>query len=111
MPENTVAFDDPKLELMHFTTARKLNTTEECHAQLPNGTGIKPSGTQWWLGLLLNRKLTWKHHILSNTRSTMRVLMALSCLQNTQQGLSQSALRQLYQRCITTVADFGTEVW
>ena len=37
--------------------------------------------------------------------------MALSRLGNTERGLSQSALRQLYQSCITTVADFGAEVW
>ena len=37
--------------------------------------------------------------------------MALSWLGNTERGLSQSALRQLYQSCITTVADFGAEVW
>jgi hypothetical protein len=37
--------------------------------------------------------------------------MALSRLENTKQGLSQSTLRQLYQSCITTVADVGAEVW
>ena len=43
----------------------------------------------------------------------MRVFMALSRLGNTERGLSQSesALRQLYKSCITTVADFGAEVW
>jgi hypothetical protein len=38
--ENAVAFDDPKSELMHFTTAHKLHTTDECYVQLPNGTRI-----------------------------------------------------------------------
>jgi hypothetical protein len=37
--------------------------------------------------------------------------MALSSLGNTERGLSQFALRQLYQSCITTVADFSVEVW
>ena len=37
--------------------------------------------------------------------------MALSRLGNTERGMSQSALTQLYQSCITTVADFGAEVW
>jgi hypothetical protein len=35
--ENAVDFDDPKSELMHFTTARKMDTSEECYVQLPNG--------------------------------------------------------------------------
>jgi hypothetical protein len=109
--ENAVAFDDPKSELMHFTTVHKMDTSEECYVQLPNGIRIKPSGTQRWLGLWFDRKLTWKHHIRSNTSSAMRVLIALSRLGNTERGLCQSALKQLYQSCITTVADFGAEVW
>src|SRR5205807_3956423 len=43
--------------------------------------------------------------------SAIKVFMALSRLGNTERGLSQSALRQLYQSCITTVADLGAEVW
>jgi hypothetical protein len=109
--ENAVAFDDPKSELMHFTTAHKLDTTKECYVQPPNATRIKPSGTKRWLGLWFNRKLTWKHHIRSKTASAMRVFMALSRLGSTEWELNQTALRQLYQSCITTVTDFGAEVW
>jgi hypothetical protein len=72
---------------------------------------VKPSGTQRWLRLWFDKKLTWKSHIRSKTASAMRVFMALSSLGNNEQGLSESALRQLYQSCITTVADFGAEVW
>jgi hypothetical protein len=107
--ENAVTFDDPKSELMHCTTARKLDTMEGCYIQLPHGTRIKPSGTQWWLGVWFDRKLTWKHHIRSKTASAMRVFMALSHLGITERGLSQSVVRQLNQSCITTMADFGTE--
>src|SRR5205085_1654197 len=71
----------------------------------------EPSGVQRWLGFWLDRKLTWKHHIRTRTTSAIKVFMALSRLGNTERGLSQSALRQLYQSCITTVADFGAEVW
>jgi hypothetical protein len=108
---NAVAFDDRKSELMHVTTAGTLDTMEECYVQLPNGTRIKLSGTQRWLELWFNRKLTLKHHMRSKTASAIRVFMALSRLGNTKRGLSQSALRQLYQSCITTVADFAAEVW
>jgi ribonuclease HI len=109
--DNAVAFDDPKSELMHFYKARKEIQTPYTNVVLPNGTCIKPSGVQRWLGFWLDRKLTWKFHIQTRTTSAMRVFMALSRLGNTERGLSQSALRQLYQSCITTVADFGAEVW
>jgi hypothetical protein len=76
--ENTVVSDDPKSEPMHVTTACKLDTTEECYVELPNGTRIKPSGTPRWRGLWFNRKLTGKQQIRSKTTSAMRVFMALS---------------------------------
>src|SRR6266852_379597 len=41
----------------------------------------------------------------------MRVFMSILRLANTEKGLSQSALRQLYQSYMTTVADFGSEIW
>jgi hypothetical protein len=85
--ENVVAFDHPKSELLHFATADKMDTTEECDVQPPNGTRITPSGTQRWLGLWFDRKLTWKHHIKSKTASVMRVFMTLSRLGNTERGL------------------------
>jgi uncharacterized protein YbgA (DUF1722 family) len=56
--ENAVGFDDPKSELKHFTSLRILDTSEKCYVQLPNGTRIKQSGTQRWLRLSFDRKLT-----------------------------------------------------
>src|SRR5205085_8107504 len=58
-----------------------------------------------------DRKLIWKYHIRTRTTSAIKVFMALSRLGNTERGLMQSALRQPYESCITTVADFGAEVW
>ena len=109
--KNAVAFDDPKSELMHYYKARKKIQNPYVNVILPNGTCIEPSDVQRWLGFWFDRKLSWKHHIQTRTASAMRVFMALSRLANTERGLSQSALRQLYQSCITTVADFGAEVW
>ena len=109
--ENAIAFDDPKSELMHYYKARKKVENPYVNVVLPNGTCIEPSDVQRWLGFWFDRKLSWKHHIQTGTASAMRVFMALSRVGNTERGLSQSALRQLYQSCITTVADFGAEVW
>ena len=109
--DNAVAFDDPKSELMHFYKARKEIKNPYVSVVLPNGTNIEPSDVQRWLGFWLDWKLTWKFHIQTRTASAMRVFMALSRLGTTEKGLSQSALRQLYQSCITSVADFGAEVW
>src|SRR5437588_8067974 len=109
--DNAVAFDDAKSELMHFYNARKEIIDPYVNIVLTNGTLIEPSGVQRWLGFWLDRKLTWKYHIRTRTTSAINIFMALSRLGNTERGLSRSALRQLYQSCITTVADFGAEVW
>ena len=106
-----MAFDNPKSELMHYYKARQKVQNPYVNVNLPNGTCIEPSDVQRWLGFWFDRKLSWKHHIQTRTASAMRVFRALSRLGNTKRGHSQSALRQLYQSCITTVADFGAEVW
>ena len=104
----TVVVTDTEL---FYYKARKKVENPYVNVVLPNGTCIEPSDVQRWLGFWLDRKLSWKHHIQTRTASAMRVFMALSRLGNTERGLSQSALQQLYQSCITTVADFGAEVW
>src|SRR5437588_9030175 len=96
---------------MHFYNARKEIIDPYVNIVLPDGTLIEPSGVQRWLGFWLDRKLTLKHHILTRTTSAIKVFMALSCLGNTERGLSQTPLMQLYHSCINTVADFGAEVW
>jgi ribonuclease HI len=108
---NAVAFDDPKSELMHYTNSRNPDNSNETKVKLPNGTIIAPSEVQRWLGIWLDRKLSWKEHIKRKSTSAMRAFLSISRLANSEKGLSQSALRQLYQSCITTVADFGSEVW
>ena len=105
--DDAVPFDDPKSELMHYYKARKKVENPHVNVVLPNGTCIELSDVQQWLGFWFDRKLSWKYHIQTRTASAIRVFMALSRLGNTERGLSQSALRQLYQSCITTIADFG----
>src|SRR5436853_5909453 len=97
--DNAVAFDDPKSELMHFYNARKEINDPYVNIVLPNGTLIEPSGVQRWLDFWLDRKLTWKHHIRTIPTSATKPFMPLSRLGNTDRGLIQSALSQLYQTC------------
>src|ERR1700704_7181214 len=41
----------------------------------------------------------------------MKAFMSISRLAYMEKRLSQSALPQLHQSCITTIADFGSEIW
>lgn len=78
---------------------------------MPDGTLVEASDTLRWLGIWFDRKLSFKHHVKTKAASAMRAFLALARLGNTERGLSQTALRQLYQTCVTTISDFGAEVW
>lgn len=67
----------------------------EAKVKLPNGTVIEPGET----------------HIKTKTAAAMRAFMTIARLANTEKGLSQKHLHQLYITCITTISDFGAEVW
>ena len=62
-------------------------------------------------GILVRQKTQLETPHPDQNRLSHESLYGTSQLGNTERGLSQSALRQLYQSCITTVADFGAEVW
>jgi ribonuclease HI len=108
---NAVAFDETKTELMHFSTKRTPNTDFNASVTLPNGTVIKPGEVVRWLGIWLDRKLNFNHHVEHKVAAAKRALHSISRLATSEWGLSASAFRQLYLTCITTVSDFGAEVW
>ena len=60
--DNVVVFDDPKTELMHFHNKTSQYTTNS-PVTLPNGTIVHPTQHLRWLGIWLDRKLTFNHHV------------------------------------------------
>ena len=106
--ENAVTFDDSKSELIHFTAQhREPNQV----VVLPNGIKVHPSKVIRWLGVWFDRKLSFHTHVLKKSTAAKRALGALQGLANTEKGLSQSAIRQLYISTVCSVADYGSEVW
>jgi ribonuclease HI len=106
--ENAVTFDDSKSELIHFTQQQRKPTNT---VQLPNGTVVQPSECLRWLGVWLDRKLSFHTHVQHKATAARRALGALQGLANSENGLRQSAVRQLYISTVCAVADFGSEVW
>ena len=105
---NTVKFDDDKSELIHFTKSRK--EPDEC-LQLPNGTTIAPKKVVKWLGIYLDRKLNFQHHIREKINVATRTLHAIMRLLSSEWGLDAKAGRHLYLACVTSVSDYGAEIW
>ncbi|MBD0342806.1 MAG: reverse transcriptase family protein, partial [Microcoleus sp. Co-bin12] len=91
--ENTVKFDDDKSELIHFESKRSKSTHT---ITLPNGTILKPQKMIKWLGIWIDRKLTFKPHVEKRIASATRIIHSIHRLQNSEWGLSSMAGRQLY---------------
>lgn len=108
---NAVRFDDDKSELIHFYRARRADTRPQTSVTLPNGTIVKPGETVRWLGVWLDRKLSFKDHIKIKVDAASRAMGSLNRLANTESGLTPMAVRQLYNSCITPICDFGSEIW
>ncbi|SLM36675.1 Ribonuclease H-like domain [Lasallia pustulata] len=106
--ENAVQIDDSKTELIHFARGQKEATAEVI---LPNKTVIKPVNEVKWLGIWLDRKLTFKTHVQKKASAATSVLHLIHRLMNSEWGLSAQAGKQLYTACITSISDYGAEIW
>ena len=100
-------FDPGKTELIHFSTRREVITEGVKIANLT----IKPLLVVKWLGIYFDSKLTFKPHIEKKVNSATSAFLGLQRLGSTQSGLSFKALRQLYIACVTSVADYGVQLW
>lgn len=108
---NTVLFENPKLDLVHYHNQRTTNHSEEAKVKLPNRTVIQTTIAQRWLGVWMDKKLNYKNHTGTRAVAVIGVIMTISQLANSEKGLSLHSLRQLYLPCITTIMDYTAEVW
>src|SRR5690606_27711981 len=107
---NAVTFDDPKSEMIYFYRQRNFTTIEH-QLRLPNGTMVVPKACLRWLGVWLDSKLSFKEHVKIKVAAAQRSLALIRQLANTEKGLSAAGMHQLYQSCVISVADYGSEVW
>ena len=59
----------------------------------------------------MNKKLNFKKHVQNRIASANRVLHSINRLQNSEWGLKSNAGRQIYQTCISSISDYGAEIW
>ena len=105
--EAAIEFEIDKTELLHVHRGRQ----EALQPIELEGQVFAPSKVVRWLGFFLDSKLSFKTHVEKKTAAAQKVFAQLQRLGNTQQGLTVQALRQLYLACITTVADYGAQLW
>src|ERR1700710_2573116 len=102
--KNAIKFDIDKTELIYFDKS-------QLYLKLPNGNLVLPIKLVKWLGIHFDYNLKFKEYIAIRTSLAKQVLYCINRLVNISRGLSPFAIRQLYLACITSVADYGSELW
>ena len=64
-----------------------------------------------WLGVLFDRKLTFKWHVQELSTKASRVSNALKSLGNTERGVPASLIRQAVTSCVLPIAYYAAETW
>ncbi len=77
--ENVVKFDDSKSEMIHFELKKEMSLNT---ITLSNQTTLKSQKSVKWLGIYIDRKLTFKEHVNKRVANATRVLHSISRLQN-----------------------------
>jgi hypothetical protein len=96
--DNAVAFDDAKLEMIHFHRSRWDIVTEETKIRLPHGMVVEPgtrggkSDVVQWIGIFFDRKPTFKYHVTTKVAAATCAFNALCSLVRHETGLSPSAI-------------------
>jgi len=106
--ELAITFDVAKTELIHFTARKE---RKERTLQLPDNTIVEHKDTIKWLGIYLDNRLSFKEHMAIRASQARSAFYRLGRLANMERGLSAYAIRQLYLACVTSVADYGSQIY
>ncbi|KAJ6437079.1 reverse transcriptase [Purpureocillium lavendulum] len=104
---NGVTFDPDKTEVMHFS--RKKIPSRPSVFQ--GGTEIIPGDAMRWLGLWLDRKLSFKFHVDEWSAKARRVANVLKGIANTKHGPLPRAVRRAVKACVEPTLFYGAEAW
>lgn len=107
-----LAPDLTKRELMHYTRRPKDGSPAIVLTE-HDGTRstITTTATVKWLGVFLDRKLLFNHHVKNLAARAEIAVRGLTMLANTVKGLSQAHLRHLYKACIIPVMSYACAAW
>ncbi|KAJ3498163.1 hypothetical protein NLG97_g1340 [Lecanicillium saksenae] len=105
--DNGVSFAPDKTEVMHFSRQRLTSLPSVQH-----GTVEKyPDAAMRWLGIWLDRSLSFKPHVEKWAAKAQAVANHLRRLTNTQHGPAPSAVRTAVLACVEPVLLYGAEIW
>jgi ribonuclease HI len=109
-----ITFAPDKYELLHFSRRR----TDQAPTLTPSVTAgsvtVSESSTRpylRWLGVLYDKKLTFKWHVSEMASKALIVANALRSLGNTVRGIQPHLMQQAVTACVLRKVYYGAETW
>jgi len=75
------------------------------------GQVLKVVDSHKYLGVIIDRKLTWRKHVEATAEKAEKSLRLILRLCDTKRGVSQRLLILLYESCIRPILEYASEVW
>jgi hypothetical protein len=108
--ENGVRFGPLKTEVMHFSRQWQCNSAPDPPIQ-HGGTDIYAGESMRWLGVLFDRRLSFKPHIQAWSRKALCIANMLKSITNTTRGPRPNLVKRAVEACVIPVLYYGAEVW
>ncbi|KDN63501.1 hypothetical protein CSUB01_12226 [Colletotrichum sublineola] len=105
--ENGILFDTAKTEVIHFGRLRGTNTLPVTHGD----HRISPKPTMRWLGIHLDKGLTYKRHIETRTATARKTAGHIRGLNKVLRGAPPLSMRRAVHTIVIPRALYGSEVW
>ena len=97
--------------LKTVTTCFSLSNTTEKTKLTINNQQIPQEDTPTYLGIKLDKRLTWKPYIQEMEKRATKRLSLMKKLAGTKWGASSSILRQVYMGNVRPVMEYGSAAW
>lgn len=105
--KNAVAFETQKSEVIQFPGRRRAESVG-VHV---NGNLIEPADHIRWLGVHLDPRLNFKHHVTTWCGKAMKAAQHMRRFNSTFRGAAPGPLVGAVDMCIVSLATFGSDVW
>ncbi|GFR88296.1 reverse transcriptase-like protein [Elysia marginata] len=93
------------------TTKFSLKTKQRDVILTMNGQPLPTEDTPTFLGITLDKRLTWKPHIQKINQKAIRRSQIMKKLSDTKSGANSKILRQVYQGYIRPVMEYASPAW
>ena len=108
---NGLELDMDKTGLFHITRKR---TTDNPGIQLPDGRNVEAievKKTIRWLGVLFDRKMTFKAHVKEACCRASKVINGIKILAGCYKGAPTDSLLKAVRACVLPILTYGYQAW